>query len=51
MDHLENTTMHQKYKHLSLEDRVIIQIRLRMVGPFPELQKLTVAVPILFGMR
>ena len=23
MDHLENTTKHQKYKHLSLEDRVI----------------------------
>ena len=29
MDHLENTTKHQKYKHLSLEDRVIIQIRLK----------------------
>ena len=29
MDHLKNTTMHQKYKHLSVEDRVIIQIRLK----------------------
>ena len=39
MDHLKNTTMHQKYKHLSLEDRVIIQIRLKDGWTVPEIAK------------
>ena len=39
MNHLKNTTMHQKYKHLSEEDRVIIQIRLEDGWTIPGIAK------------
>ena len=39
MNHLKNTTMHQKYKHLSEEDRVIIQIRLKDGWTIPGIAK------------
>lgn len=45
MDHLENTTMHQKYEHLSLEDRVIIQIRLKDGWTVPGIAKAAVCFP------